>query len=133
MNNTKRYEPIEFAHDEPALAEGSEPVEKPEWALSEKRTALFHYTDDDGARVDVTMPAVPNPGLGLEFLRMGRRIGAEMAISWLIEEAIGVEGYDHLVDELSKMPDPENGQKVLQAIGQRVQVVVMGGLEGPKA
>ncbi|UYL87145.1 tail assembly chaperone [Microbacterium phage OscarSo] len=129
--NPKRNEPVAIFEHAP-LPEGAD-VEKPEWALTADRIPLFEYTDEDGARVAVTMPAKPNPGLGLEFLRRGRKIGPELAISWLIEEAIGEEGYDRLVSELSEMPDPENGQKVLQAIGQRVQVVVMGGLDGPKA
>lgn len=106
---------------------------RPAWALSDERVPLFTYDDEDGTRQTVTMPAKPNPGLALEFLRKGRNIGAELAISWLIEEAIGVEGYDRLVEELSAMPDPENGVAIMQAIGQKVQAVVMGGLDGPKA
>ena len=84
-------------------------------------------------RIEYTIPAKPNPGLALDFLRQGRKIGPELAISWLIEEAIGADGYDALVRELSEMPDPENGTRVLQDVGQRVQMVVMGGLDGPKA
>lgn len=106
---------------------------RPDWALSDERVPLFEYDDEHGERQTVTMPAKPNPGLGLAFLRKGRTIGAEFAISWLIEEAIGAEGYDALVRELSEMPDPENGTAVLRDIGQRVQLVVMGGLDGPKA
>ncbi len=130
----KRNEPVAvFEHAAEALPEGAEPTPRPEWALSDERIPLFAYDDENGERVSVTMPAKPNPGLGLEFLRKGRTIGAELAISWLIEEAIGAEGYDALVRELSDMPDPENGTNVLRDVGQRVQLVVMGGLDGPKA
>ena len=128
----KRNEPVAtFRHEAPV--DGVESTPRPEWALSDERIPLFDYDDESGERVTVTMPAKPNPGLGLEFLRKGRTMGAELAISWLIEEAIGAEGYDALVRELSEMPDPENGTAVLRDIGQRVQLVVMGGLEGPKA
>ena len=108
-------------------------AERPEWALSDERLPLFECDGPDGERITVTMPAKPNPKLALIFLREARKIGAELAVSWLIEEAIGSEGYDALADELGRMPDPENASKVVQAIGQKVQRVVMGGLEGPKA
>lgn len=135
MNTTpKRNEPVaSFTRPELAMPEGVEPEPRKPWALSDERVPVFTYDDENGDRVTVTMPAKPNPGLGLEFLRKGRTIGAELAISWLIEEAIGGEGYDELVRELSEMPDPENGTRVLQDIGQRVQMVVMGGLDAPKA
>lgn len=134
MTATKRNEPVAtFAHAEDVLAEGEEPTPRPTWALTAERIPVFSYDDENGDRQTVTMPAKPNPGLGLDFLRKGRTIGAELAISWLIEEAIGSEGYDVLVRELSEMPDPENGTRVLQDIGQRVQMVVMGGLDAPKA
>lgn len=124
----KRNEPVAtFEH-------AGEGAARPEWALSDDRIPVFSYDDENGERVAVTMPAKPNPGLGLDFLRKGRTIGAELAISWLIEEAIGSDGYDVLVRELSAMPDPENGTRVLQDVGQRVQMAVMGGLDaGPKA
>ena len=127
-NNPKRSEQVAtFEHDPHKVNDA------PDWALSAERVPVFAYDGPDGERIEVTMPAKPNPGLGLEFLRRGRKQGAELAISWLIEEAIGAEGYDRLVEELSSMPDPENGTKVLQSVAQRVQTVVMGGLEGPKA
>lgn len=118
---------------EEALPEGVEPTPKVPWALSAERATVFTYENADGGVEHVTMPKKPNPGLALEFLRKGRAVGAEFAISWLIEEAIGTEGYDVLVRELSEMPDPENGAAVLRDVGQRVQKLVMGGLDGPKA
>lgn len=131
---TTNREPVAtFTRDEPDLAEGEERPAPVEWAKTAERAPIFSYQDEDGARVDVTMPAKPNPGLGLQFLRVARQQGPELAVSWLIEEAIGTDGYDVLIRELSEMPDPENGQKVLSDIGQRVQKIVMGGLTGPKA
>lgn len=118
-----------YDHD---IAEGIEPAERPAWATTSERTPVFSYIDEAGEKVDVTMPKKPNPGLALDFLRKGRTMGAELAISWLIEEAIGAEGYDILVREMSLIPDPENGARIVGDIGQHVQKVVMGGLEAPK-
>lgn len=123
--STKRDEPA-------AIFTTPAETERPEWALSEQRLPLFSYVDGDGARAEVTMPAKPNPGLALRFLRRANITGAEVAISWLIEEAIGAEGMDTLVRELDAMPDPEHGVKVMAAIGEKVQRVVMGGLDSPK-
>lgn len=118
--------------DQPAVAFGASAAERPAWALSDERLPLFSYTDEDGAAVEVTMPAKPNPSLALRFLRYARQTGPEVAIAWLIEEAIGADGMDALETELAKMPDPENGVRVFAAIGEKVQRVVMGGLDGPK-
>lgn len=114
-------------------ADGEQTVERVPWALTEKRAKVFDYIDDKGETVEVTMPDVPNPGLALEFLRKGRNLGTELAISWLIEQAIGADGYTALTEELSAMPDPENGLKLVAQIGELVQKRVLGGLEGPKA
>lgn len=136
MSGIKKSEPVaSFKHPERVSGDelGEAPEPRPEWALSDDRIPVFDYEDADGNTITVTMPAKPNPGLALNFLRQSRRIGAELGISWLIEEAIGEEGYDALVAELTDMPDPENGQAIMRDIGQRVQLAVMGGLEGPKA
>ena len=127
--STKRDEPvIEFTHAEPI--EGA-PSGREAWRLSDERLPLFSIADASGEATEVTMPAKPNPGLGLEFLRMGRTIGAELAISWLVEEAIGREGYDSLVNEMETYEG--DGAKLLGAIGEKIQRVVLGGLENPKA
>jgi len=129
----KRSEVIDFTREPEALPEGAEAPVRPEWALTEARLPLFSYTDDEGVVQTVTMPDKPNPGLALNFLRKGRTIGAELAIPWLIEEAIGAEAMDRLIDELSHLDDPSTGLGMIRDIGQKVQSVVMGGLEGPKA
>jgi len=77
-----------------------------------------------------TMPAKPNAGLALEYLRMARRSTADEAMSWLIETAVGPDGYDALVDELSKVG--EQGPAVLEGIVRKIQTIAMGGLDGPK-
>lgn len=126
---TKRDETVvDFQHVERA---DDAPTGREAWRLSDERLPLFSVTSGDDEREFVTMPAKPNPGLALDFLRMGRRIGPELAISWLIEEAIGADGYDSLVTEMETYEG--DGSKLLGAIGEKIQRVVMGGLESPKA
>lgn len=112
------------------------------WATSEERTPLFSLsvqpTDESGnpipdaepELITYTMPAKPNPGLALKYLKKARTMG-ELAMSWLIEEAIGEEGYDALSNELINYTgDPV---ALLRGIVEKIQTVAMGGLEGPKA
>jgi hypothetical protein len=126
---------------EPAATFEDGDAPAPDWTLSAERVPVFvavHRFDEDGyalpepERIEITMPRRPNPRLGLEFLRRARSEG-ELATAWLIEEAIGGDGFDTLLAELDRMPNPEDGQAALIAISERIQRVVMGGLEGPKA
>lgn len=120
-----------------------------EWANSPERVPLFAVTrvleldpidlaegqvDDRPreARVEYTMPAKPNAGLSLKYLKMARQTNADVAMSWLIETAVGSEGYDALADELAGYDDPDEAIKVMQGITERIQRVAMGGLD-PKA
>lgn len=116
-----------------------------EWALSEERIPVFSvlrpYVDDGEPKpegwtepepevVTFTMPAKPNPGLALKFLKMARKMG-DAASSWLIETAIGEEGYDTLAEELINYEG--DAAQLLQAIAEKIQRVAMGGLDaGPK-
>lgn len=133
MSNPKRSEPVASITSNPAAWN--------EWALSDERVPLFSLyvqpTDDEGEPiegvepelVEYTMPAKPNPGLALKFLKMAREQG-ELASSWLIESAIGAEGYNALADELINYDgDPI---ALLRAIVEKIQKVAMGGLEAPK-
>lgn len=119
----------------------SNPDAAEEWALSEERTPIFYLkrqpVDDNGEPIvdaepeliAYTMPAKPNPGLALRYLKMVRTMG-EAAMSWLIETAIGSEGYDALTDELINYEgDPV---ALLRSIVEKIQTVAMGGLEAPK-
>jgi hypothetical protein len=130
------------------------------WATSTDRVPVFQVRrpviDDDGNPVldtsapqeaDVedypvltelvtyTMPAKPNPGFALKYLKLARQIG-DAASSWLIETAVGEEGYDALAEDLVTYEERNPGQsiKLLQRIAERIQTVAMGGLDaGPKA
>jgi hypothetical protein len=113
----------------------SDPGAWKNWALSEERVPLFSLrVESDEAGVDpeivtYTMPAKPNPGLALKFLKMAREQG-ELASSWLIEEAIGADGYEALANELINYDgDPVD---LLRTIVEKIQKVAMGGLEAPK-
>lgn len=132
--NTKR--------DQPVASITSNPAAWDQWATSAERLPLFSLyvapVDEDGEPipdaepelVEYTMPAKPNPGLALKFLKMARETG-ELASSWLIETAIGSEGYDALASELINYDgDPA---ALLRAIVEKIQRVAMGGLEAPKA
>lgn len=134
-STVKRDETVaDFTH---AVTEGSDGLTpRQRWQKSTVRLPLFSVTtaDPDGGEAEeltYTIPAKPNPGLALEFLRQGRTIGPELAISWLIEEAVGAEGYAALVAELEDYEG--DGGALLRGFGEKIQRVVMGGLEGPKA
>lgn len=127
-----------------------------EWALSTDRTVVFSVTSanplagqpivsddpeqDPGIEPDelvhhYTMPSKPNAGLALEYLRKARQ-NADLAMSWIIETAIGSDGYDALVAELAGV-EPKEMVPLLQGVTERIQRVAMGGLDGqgnaPKA
>lgn len=116
-------------------------IEHSDWSDAEERVDLFTITrpnpdfdevqgENDGNRREVattySMPGKPHPGLGLAFLRMARVAGSEIAMSWLLEEAVGTEGYLALAAE----PDIQPG--VIAGIMKRARDVVLGGLEAPK-
>lgn len=114
-----------------------------DWALSDERTVVFTVerrhddeVDDDGRprveAVDYTMPSKPNAGLALEYLKRARREGADIAMSWLVEKAIGEDGYDALTEELAQL-EPAEAMSVLRGVVGRIQRVAMGGLDAPKA
>lgn len=123
-----------------------------EWALSADRAPVFSivktkpnpdydatlaYSEDEVAppstlteTVTHSMPAKPNAGLALAYLKLARRRSPDEAMSWLIETAVGVEAYDDLVEELAGVGD--QGPAILEGIVRKIQVIAMGGLEGPK-
>lgn len=108
------------------------------WADTPERVPVFTVTREDpetgeGEVVTYDMPAKPNPGIALEYLRMVRRIG-DAASSWLIETAVGEDGYDALIEEFSNLPEGEDPIAILRAISEKIQSIVMGGLDnvGPK-
>ena len=133
---TKRTEPIATLEHVAGAAEA--------WATSEERLPVFSVHrpvfDDDGNPTDdselitYTMPAKPNPGFALKYLKLARTIG-DAASSWLIETACGEEAYDALADDLITYEENNPGQSVtlLRKIAERIQAAAMGGLDaGPK-
>lgn len=131
-----------------------------EWAASTDRKLLFSVTkrepnpevegrtpgedgavrNDDGSIVppfietviEHTMPARPNAGLALEYLKRARRSDPDQAMSWLIEAAVGEQGYDDLVVELAN-PEVKDPMGTLRDLVASIQRVALGGLEAPKA
>lgn len=135
MSN-KRSEPIATLEHVAGAAEA--------WATSEERLPVFQVRrpvfDDDGnptedsELITYTMPAKPNPGFALKYLKLARTMG-DAASSWLIETACGEEAYDALADDLITYEENNPGQSVslLRKIAERIQTAAMGGLDsGPK-
>lgn len=133
---TKRTEPIATLEHVAGAAEA--------WATSEERLPVFSVRrpvlDDDGNPTDdselvtYTMPAKPNPGFSLKYLKLARQIG-DAASSWLIETACGEEAYDALADDLITYEEkyPRQSVVLLRKIAERIQTAAMGGLDaGPK-
>lgn len=130
-----------FKHNDNAL----------DWALTDKRVPVFTVERDnpeyvewlkidhvmsedaDGPVPDAkitqtfTMPDKPNAGLALRYLKLARE-NADTAASWLLELAVGVEGYDALVDELSREDDPDRALATMRGVIQFVAQRAMGGL-----
>jgi hypothetical protein len=115
-----------------------------EWAASTDRTPVLTVVraakrpEDAGddwqphdERHEYTMPSKPNVGMSMAYLKQARQ-NADLAASWLIETAIGSDGYDALVDELAGLGVAE-AQALVTNIAQRIQTVALGGLEAPKA
>lgn len=140
---TKRTDPVATLDHIAGAAE--------QWATSEERVPVFAVRrpvfDDNGdpaieadgetqasELITYTMPAKPNPGFALQYLKLARKMG-DAASSWLIETAVGEEGYDALAEDLITYEEkhPGGSVKLLQEISQRIQTVAMGGLDsGPK-
>lgn len=144
-------QPHNFSHDRDHAAA---------WRASTERTPLFTVTkrepnpdiegrtpgedgvvrNEDGSLVppfiervvEHSMPKAPNAGLALEYLKRARRSDPDQAMSWLIEAAVGEQGYDDLAIELAN-PEVNNPMQVLQDLVGRIQKVALGGLEAPKA
>lgn len=133
-------ESIEIKHDDTAI----------DWALTPERVSVFHvlranparvewdardsHSEDEEAppaelRFDYDMPAVPNAGLALKYLKHAR-VNADLAASWLLELALGEEGYDALTDELAAEPDSEKAQATMQSVVTFVAKRALGGLSG---
>lgn len=106
-------------------------IEHSAWDDAPERVDLFTISTTDpktGEIVEKTydMPNKPHVGLSLAMLRMARIYGSEIAMAWLVEEAVGAEGYNALTAE------PDLTPEILQGIMLRVRSVVLGGLAAPK-
>lgn len=143
-------ETINFTHTSAAAEWATSPdrfplftVERPNPAYDLERGGEQFHPAPDGSEAEhgpviprtlvttFTMPAKPNAGLALQYLREARS-NADTALSWLIETAIGSDGYDALVEELVGKTGDEMAN-TLAELAQTIQKVAMGGLEAPKA
>lgn len=85
------------------------------------RMPLF-YLDDK--QYDITMPFPVN--LSLQYLRMARTEGENIATGWLMEQVLGVETFEALMNY--------KGLKAshLKKIGHLVSNLALGAVEDPK-
>lgn len=116
-------------------------IEHSDWNAAEERAPLFtigrpnpkfdegrEESEDNPREIEKTysMPGKPHIGLGLAFLREARINGSMVAMTWLLEEAVGTEGFFALTAESDLDP------AVMRGIMARCRDIVLGGLEAPK-
>lgn len=122
-------------HSETAWADGERvavfTVTRPK--LDEHGVAVFGEPGENGQavaeqeRIEYTMPGKPHVGMALAYLKKARNDGSSLAASWILEEALGSDGYDALAAE------PDLDPEILSAIITTVTKRALGGLDAPKA
>ncbi len=103
------FEPVRFVTKRP---EDREPVE---------RVVLFSLDDKD-----YTIPRKFPVNLGLRVIRTMRKRGQEIAMAELLEEVIGEDAYEALVN----YPDITNDD--VTRLMEIVNALALGSLDGPK-
>lgn len=103
------FEPVRFVTKRP---EDREPVE---------RVVLFSLDDKD-----YTIPRKFPVSLGLKVIRTMRKRGQEIAMAELLEEVIGEDAYEALVN----YPDLEDSD--IERLMEIVQSLALGSLDSPK-
>lgn len=86
--------------------------------LNEERVTVFSIDD-----VDYTVPANPRPNVSLRFMRNIKNHDENYAMAQLMEDMLGVDGWDALCD-FDALTDDE-----LTQIMDLVQELAMGGAE----
>lgn len=74
-----------------------------------------------------TIPNKARVNLALRYLKMARNEGADAASAYMLEEMVGEEGYNALMNY------EDLTSETLTAIMEAAQKVVLGGLTDPKA
>lgn len=94
-------------------------IQHSDWDADEYDRVPLFAIERDGEVTEYDMPAAENAGLWLEFLKIARTIGDELASSWLLEEVLGIEGYAALCGErdLSKATMRSISSRIVQVIG----------------
>lgn len=96
-------------------------IRRSSWDDAPSRYKLFTLVDDEtGGEVDYSMPRAKHPGILLGYLQVARQQGGEIAASWLIERAVGAEGYAALANE------PELDEGTINSIVRTILAVVRG-------
>lgn len=77
--------------------------------------------------VSYTIPNKARVNVGLRYMKKMRDESGNAADAWLLEELVGKEGFEALMDYNDLTPE------VLEAIVQAAAKVVLGEMETPKA
>jgi hypothetical protein len=99
------------------------PLQLTSTPAEESPRVIIAYLDD----YELTMPEQLSPGVGLKLMRTARTGGGEMAMTQMLEEVLGDEAYQRLIDF-----EGLTGQNLADLFSV-VQRVAMGKLEVPKA
>lgn len=132
-------EAIAIKHDPQVVSWANSPERVPVFSVERPNPEHADWEADDErdlnaepeavVTVDFTMPARPNRGLSLDYLRRAR-VSSDLAASWLLEQALGEEGYDALVEELGNETDEKKADDILNGVIAFVSKRVMGSLAG---
>lgn len=74
-----------------------------------------------------SIPAKPKVNIALKYLRLVRQQGQEVAAGWLLEELLGTEAYEALMDF------EDLTEEQLETVMMVAQTAILGAMEGVAA
>lgn len=95
-------------------------IQHTEWGQSTPDSVHLFTIVKGETSTEYAMPAEKNAGMLLEYLRIARMSGEAVASSWLVERAVGREGY------LALCAEPNLEGDLLKSLGKRITSVIAG-------
>jgi len=92
---------------------------------TEERVVLFTVPDESGVDQEFSIPAKVSAGISLKMIRIFRNDGEMSAIAAMLEDMLGIEGYQALEES-------DVDQETFGEIVNLVQEIVMGVTEAGK-
>ena len=92
---------------------------------TEERVVLFTVPDENGVDQEFSIPAKVSAGVSLKMIRIFRTDGEMSAIAAMLEDMLGIEGYQALEES-------DVDQETFGEIVNLVQEIVMGVTEAGK-